>query len=303
MFELNQLRCFVAVAEELHFGRAAQRLNLTQPPLSRQIQILERILDVVLLSRTSRAVHLTPAGRRFLAEARRILRLSEEAAATARRIAAGQAGSLTIGFTAASAYRTLPDLVRTARARLPEADILLKEMVSAAQAEALGAQRLDVGLMRPPLPPVADRSLRVARETLMAALPGDHHLARGDAVTAAALAAEPFIMYAPDEARYFHDLATELFAREGLSPRFVQHLAQIHTILSLVGSGLGLALVPDSARALQVKGVVLRPLATPPPRPVELFMVWRESNDNPLIPIVAELAAGGAVSPGTISAR
>ncbi|MEH3147405.1 MAG: LysR family transcriptional regulator [Methylobacterium frigidaeris] len=292
MFELNQLRCFVAVAEELHFGRAAERLHLTQPPLSRQIQILERVLDVELLNRTSRSVRLTPAGRRFLIEAQRILRLSEEATATARRIAAGQAGSLTVGFTAASAYRTLPDLVQAIRGRLPEADLLLKEMVSAAQTEALASGRIDVGLLRPPLPEAADGSLRVARETLMVALPEDHPLAAGEAVPVAALAASPMITYAPDEARYFHDLVAETFAQASLAPRFVQHLAQIHTILSLVRSGLGLALVPDSAATLRVLGLVLRPLASPPPRPVELFLVWRRGNDNPVLPVVVDLAGG-----------
>ncbi|KMO30595.1 LysR family transcriptional regulator [Methylobacterium variabile] len=290
MFELSQLRCFVAVAEELHFGRAAERLHLTQPPVSRQVQVLERILDVALLNRTSRAVRLTPAGRRFLVEARRILRLSDEAAATARRVAAGQAGSVTLGFTAAAAYRTLPDLVRAARARLPEADILLKEMVSAAQAEALGAQGIDLGLMRPPLPPAADGALRIARETLVAALPDDHPLATGDGVAAEAVAAEPLIAYAPDEARYFHDLVGDYFAEGDLAPKAVQHLAQIHTILSLVRSGLGLALVPESAASLRVAGVTLRPLVPRPRRPVELYLVWRRSNDNPLIPILAELA-------------
>ncbi|TGD94624.1 LysR family transcriptional regulator [Methylobacterium nonmethylotrophicum] len=291
MFELSQLRCFVAVAEELHFGRAAGRLHLTQPPVSRQIQVLERVLDVALLNRTSRAVRLTPAGRRFLVEARRILRLADEAAATARRVAAGQAGSVTLGFTAAAAYRTLPDLVRAARARLPEAEILLKEMVSAAQAEALGAKGIDLGLMRPPLPPAADGSLRIARETLVAALPDDHPLAAGDAVAAAAVAAEPLIAYAPDEARYFHDLVADYFSGADLAPRAVQHLAQIHTILSLVRSGLGVALVPESAASLQVAGVTFRALVPAPRRPVELHLVWRRGNDNPLIPILVELAA------------
>ncbi|MGX7704433.1 LysR family transcriptional regulator [Methylobacterium sp. Gmos1] len=290
MFELSQLRCFVAVAEELHFGRAAERLHLTQPPVSRQIQVLERVLDVTLLDRTSRAVRLTPAGRRFLTEARRILRLSDEAAATARRVAAGQAGSVTLGFTAAAAYRTLPDLVRAARHRLPEADIHLKEMVSTAQAEALGSHAIDLGLMRPPLPPAADGSLRIARETLVAALPNDHPLAAGDGVTAQAVAGEPLIAYAPDEARYFHDLVGDYFSEAGLAPKAVQHLAQIHTILSLVRSGLGVALVPESAASLRVAGVTLRPLIPAPRRPVELFLVWRRGNDNPLIPILTELA-------------
>src|SRR5690606_25154416 len=130
MFELSQLRCFVAVAEELHFGRAAQRLNMTQPPLSRQVQLLERILGVVLLDRTSRSVRLTPAGRSFLIEARRILRLAETASLTTRRIASGEEGRVAIGFTAASGYSFLPQLVELSRTRLPGVDLALREMVT-----------------------------------------------------------------------------------------------------------------------------------------------------------------------------
>ena len=129
MFELSQLRCFVAVAEELHFGRAAQRLNMTQPPLSRQVQLLERILGVVLLDRTSRSVRLTPAGRSFLIEAKRILRLAESAALATRRIGKGDAGRVAIGFTAASGYSFLPNLVDLARTKLPNVDLALRELV------------------------------------------------------------------------------------------------------------------------------------------------------------------------------
>ena len=120
MFDLSQLRCFVTVAEELHFGRAAARLNMTQPPLSRQIQVLEHIIDAPLLERTSRSVRLTPAGRSFLPEARRILKLAESASQVAQRIAKGKTGSLKIGFTAAAAYGYLPELIAACRARLPE---------------------------------------------------------------------------------------------------------------------------------------------------------------------------------------
>src|SRR3569623_1164806 len=136
MFDLNQLRCFVTVAEELHFGRAATRLNMTQPPL---------------LERTSRAVRLTPAGRSFLPEARRILKLAESASQVARRIALGKTGSLKIGFTAAAAYGFLPELVAACRAKLPEVDFSLKEMVSGDQFEALTSGQIDAGLLRPPL--------------------------------------------------------------------------------------------------------------------------------------------------------
>ncbi|HET9511057.1 MAG TPA: LysR family transcriptional regulator, partial [Sphingomonas sp.] len=137
MFELSQLRCFVAAAEELHFGRAAQRLNMTQSPLSRQIQLLERILDVTLLERTSRNVALTPAGRVFLIEARRIVRLAESAQLAARRVAKGDAGKVAIGFTAVSGYSLVPQIVAAARAALPNIELELREMVTGDQVDAL----------------------------------------------------------------------------------------------------------------------------------------------------------------------
>jgi DNA-binding transcriptional LysR family regulator len=297
MYELSQLRCFVAVAEELHFGRAAERLNLTQPPLSRQIQILERILGVELFNRTSRAVRLTPSGRAFLVEARRILRLSEEAAVTVRRVALGQVGSISIGFTAASAYSYLPDLVRRARRALPEVDLVLKEMVSSQQIEALGARRIDVSFMRSPLAHHGFDTLRVQKERLVAALPDCHRLSAQPRVSLESLAEEPFIMYSPGEARYFHDLILTLFAKRGLAPRAVQYLAQVHTILGLVRSTMGVSLVPESAAVLSVKGVVLKELQ-PPSRPsVELFMAWRSKNDNPLVSALIKLARDPAARP------
>ena len=149
MLEISQLRCFVAVAEELHFGRAAERLNMTQPPLSRQIRLLEHQVGTPLFERTNRVVRLTAAGKAFFPEAGRILRLTEEAAVTARRVAQGDRGSIAIGFTATFGYGVLPDLVRGLHDRSPNISLTLKEMVTSAQLEALAMGQLDVGLMRP----------------------------------------------------------------------------------------------------------------------------------------------------------
>lgn len=292
MFELSQLRCFVAVAEELHFGRAALRLNMTQPPLSRQIQILERVLDVVLLERSNRTVKLTPAGQSFLAEARRLLKLAESAALLAKRVANGKAGSINIGFTATSAYSYVPELVAACRRELPDVEISLKEMVSGDQLKRLDSGEIDIGLLRPPIPRNGLSAFRVTAEPLIAAVNAGHALARSTTVAIEDLAAEPFIMYAPYEARYFHDLLVELFSRAGLVPNYVQHLAQIHSILAMVHSGVGVALVPEAAMNLHFSGVALRPVDLPRQRPAELFFVSREDNDNPLVPIVAALAKG-----------
>ncbi|MBN8943117.1 MAG: LysR family transcriptional regulator [Rhizobiales bacterium] len=290
MFDLSQLRCFVAVADELHFGRAAERLNMTQPPLSRQIQILERVLDVALLERTSRSVRLTPAGQSFLVEARHILQLAESSALLARRVADGKAGSINIGFTATSAYSYLPDLVATCRSRLPEVELTLKEMVSGEQLRRLHSGEIQLGLLRPPVPRAGFGAFRVSAEPLLAALPANDPLAGAASIRLDELAAQPFIMYAPYEARYFHDLVLETFSRAGILPNYVQHLAQIHSILALVHSGVGVSLVPEAAVNLQFRNVVLRPVQIPRPRPAELFMVWRTDNRHPLLPIIVDMA-------------
>ena len=293
MFELSQLRCFVAAAEELHFGRAAERLHMTQPPLSRQIQILERILGVQLLQRTSRVVQLTPAGRTFLPEARRILHLAESAAVSTRRTAAGEAGSVAIGFTAAAGYSFLPQLITVARQRLPGVDFILQEMVTAEQVEALASHRIDVAFLRPPVRREFE-SIRVLREPLLAALPADHRLARGRLPTLGDFDHQPLITYSPYEARYFYDLLAAIFAKAGVAPQYVQHMSQVHAILALVRAGLGAALVPAAAASLRFEGVALRPIETRPARPVELFLVWERNNDNPALPAFVDLARHGS---------
>ncbi|WP_315701190.1 MULTISPECIES: LysR substrate-binding domain-containing protein [unclassified Bradyrhizobium] len=290
MFDLNQLRCFVTVAEELHFGRAAARLNMTQPPLSRQIQVLEHIIDAALLERTSRSVKLTPAGRSFLPEARRILKMAESAAQVARRIAKGKSGSLKIGFTAAAAYGFMPELLAACRTRLPEADLSLKEMVSGDQIEALASGQIDAGLLRPPIARPELATKRVVAEQLLAAVPRRHRLASVDSVSIKDFDGQPFIMYSPSEARYFHDLLVSQFMRAEVLPRYVQHLSQIHSILSMVRAGLGVAIVPQAASSLKIADVKLRPLKLRNAAPVELFMVWRREHDNPLLPALVDIA-------------
>jgi DNA-binding transcriptional LysR family regulator len=291
MFDLNQLRCFVTVAEELHFGRAAARLNMTQPPLSRQIQVLEHIVDAPLLERTSRSVRLTPAGRSFLPEARRILKLAESASQVARRIAMGKTGSLKLGYTAAAAYGYLPELIAACRARLPEVDFSLKEMVSGDQLEALTSGQIDAGLLRPPIgrPELATR--RVLAEPLLAAIPRKHPLASAAMLSIKDFDGQPFVMYSPYESRYFHDLLVALFTQADILPRYVQHLGQIHSILAMVRAGLGAAIVPAAAASLRIADVKLRPLKLRSPTPVELFLVWRRDCENPLLPSLIEIAS------------
>jgi DNA-binding transcriptional LysR family regulator len=291
MFDLSQLRCFVTVAEELHFGRAAARLNMTQPPLSRQIQVLEHIVEATLLERTSRSVRLTPAGRSFLPEAKRILKLAESASQVARRIAKGKAGSIKIGFTAATAYGFMPDLIAACRERLPDVDLSLKEMVSGDQLEALASGQIDAGLLRPPIARSELASMRVVAEPLLVALPASHPLVDVEAVSPKDLDGLPFVMYSPHESRYFHDLLVTQFTRADILPRYVQHLSQIHSILALVRAGLGLAIVPEAASNLNFRGVELRPLRLRSKAQVELYLVWHRDHENPLLPSLIDISS------------
>ncbi len=286
MFDFSQLRCFVAVAEELHFGRAATRLNMTQPPLSRQIQVLERILDAQLLDRTSRSVRLTAAGRSFLPEAQRILRLAETAAHVTRQVAAGRAGVLKLGFTAASAYDFLPRLVTACRAAMPDVTLSLREMVTKDQVEGLLSGQLDAALVRPMVTHPELETARALAEPLVAAVPAGHALAARESLTLPDLNGSPFIAYAPHEARYFHDLVTALLAEAEVRPRVLQQLTQIHSILALVRAGIGLALVPAAAERLRFEGVAFRPLVLPQPHPAELMLTWRHDHDNPLVDVL-----------------
>ncbi|GGZ34975.1 LysR family transcriptional regulator [Asticcacaulis endophyticus] len=298
MFELSQIRCFVTAAEELHFGRAAARLNMTQPPLSRQIQVLERILGVPLFERTSRSVKLTPAGRVFLPEARRIVWLAESATLAARKVAQGDAGRIGIGFTAVSGYSFLPQIVAQARARLPNIELDLREMVSSQQVEALQTGLIDIGFLRQPLERNEFESERVVSEGLVAALPtGDPRLTEPE-LTLKAFDGSPLIMYSREGASYFHNMLLSLFAEANVTPDYVQQVTQIHSMLGLVRAGLGIAIVPRTAMSLQFSDVHYRDIATTPATPVELYMVWRRGNSNPALTPVRNLCA--EVAPKTV---
>ncbi len=281
--ELHQLRCFVAVAEELHFGRAATRMYMTQPPLSRQVQLLERGLGIQLLERNNRSVKLTAAGQGFLRDARHILAFSDQAADGARRLARGEAGSLTLGFTAVSAYQLIPQLLARAADELPGLQFTLKEMVSSAQLEALAAHRIDVAFARQINDRGALDAQLISREPLVVVLPQPHPLAQKLTIAVRDLDQQPFVMYAADEGRYFYDCIAGLFAMTGVTPRYVCHLGQTHTVVSMVKAGLGVAIVPESAMQLHRDNLVYRPLQDAELY-AEMYMVSRQDNDNPALP-------------------
>ncbi|GAA2103204.1 LysR family transcriptional regulator [Actinomadura alba] len=283
-YTLDQLRGFVAVAEERHFGRAADRLRMTQPPLSRQVQKLERAVGVTLFERTSHGVTLTPAGRAFLAEARRLLRLAESAPLVARRSAQGTMGSVRIGFTAVSALTVLGQWISAAAEHLPGVDLVLTEMVTREQLDALLAGEIDVGLARGvPRSDVLSARL-VHTESLVLAAPRDHPLAGlGRTPRLADIAEHDVVTYSTVEARYFHELVITVFRDAGVVPRYVQQIGQVHSLLALVDAGLGVALVPRSASALRLANLAFLDVTDLPPDIVEAHCVWRTANEDPAL--------------------
>jgi DNA-binding transcriptional LysR family regulator len=279
MFSFDQLRGFVTVAEELHFGRAAERLNMTQPPLSRQIQKLERAIGVRLFERDNRRVELTPAGAAFLSEARRLLALADNAPDLARRISAGSAGTVRIGFTAASTYAVLPAVLRRVDERLPDIDVDLYEMVTREQVEALLSHELDLGLARPPFDRDVFDSRVISREAIMVAVPAGHRLTRpGRSVEARDLTGEPLIMYSPVKARYFYDLVVSLVPVS--HPNVVHTVSQVLTMILLVSAGRGIAFVPEAATRLGIDGVEYLPLPGRVDKTVELHLLWPKDSKN-----------------------
>ena len=283
MFELVHLRSFVAVAEELHFGRAANRLQITQPPLSRQIGLLEHPPGAGLFDRSNRRVEMTPAGRAFLPEARQLLRLAESAMLSVRRAEQGEAGRLAISFTASAGYDFLPRTLRRLRRDLPGVSFILREMVSVDQLDALDARLVDIALLRPPVRRPGLESRCVLREKLVVGVPGRHRLARRSEVGMADLADEPMITYSASEGRYLSGVVARLLDRANLAPDYVEAVSQVHTALALVRAGLGIVIAPEAARQLHFSDVSLVPLVTPPDFSADLHSAWRSDNDNPIL--------------------
>jgi len=290
MFDISLLHCFVTVAEEMHFGRAAERMNMSQSPFSRQIQILEHILDVQLLERNGRrSVKLTPAGQTFLPEARHILQLLNDATLLAKRVALGKIGLLKIGFTAMTAVDVLPRLVAGFRETFPNAELHLQEASSADQLQKLHSSEIDIAIVRPHLPRTMLESLCLSSEPLIAAIPATHALAAKSKIALRDFNGQPFISYLPSEAYYLCAMVENLLATADVTPNYIQQLTHVHAVIAQVHAGIGLSIVPNGARLFNFSNVVLRPIADPQPNPVELFMVWRADNLNPLVPRMAEL--------------
>jgi DNA-binding transcriptional LysR family regulator len=302
--ELRHLRYFVTVAEELHFSRAAERLAISQPPLSQQIQQLEREVGTPLFRRTSRQVELTDAGRVFLDDARQILRAADQAAVDARRASRGELGRLGVGFVASATYDPLPDILRRFRAEYPAIALELFEMNAAHQGPALRDRHIDIAFSRPPLSDADLQSEPVVTEELVAAVPETHALAQRPALTGllpglADLASEPFILYPRDPKPSYADFIITICESYGFTPRVTQETQQMQTALSLVSAGLGVTLVPASVQNLRRRGVVYLSIANAAPTSL-LSVAMRKSDGSPILgnflAIVREIASGGPTS-------
>ena len=288
MIDVKPLRYFVTLAETLHFGQAARRLHLSQPPLSRQLAALEAELGVRLIERSPRSVSLTAAGERFHADARAILAALDQAARNARAAAAGETGTLAVGFTMCAAYSVVPRCARLFSAAWPKVALQLREVVSSELAEKVLAGQIDAAIMfRGGL----DRRLAsrtMVAEPLCVALSRDHALARARRLKIAQLAGEPFVLASESCAPSLYGAIVEhCRTAGGFDPdvRFEVQLQQ--TVLSLVGERVGVALVPASMRKAQLDGVVFRPLADAPM--TEQVLAWLPGSRNPCLARFLEL--------------
>ena len=293
--ELRQLRYFIAVAEEKHFGRAALRLHMTQPPLSQAIQGLEQALGTALFARTKRSVALTPAGEALLPEAQRILQQAAALPELALRAAGGSAGVLSLSFISTADYSILPPLLLRFRERFPQVRIELREATTDIQFDELMLDKIDAGLLLPPLPDKIKAQLDylpLLSEPLLAAIPSgwrpdgpavkNVRAKAGDAISLKALAELPLIIFPRRISPAFHDTIISCFRDAGVTPHIGQEAIQMQTIIGLVSAGMGMALVPQSVSNLKRPGVEYRSLRDAAPL-IETGLAWRRDNASPVL--------------------
>ncbi len=278
--ELRHLRYFVTVAEELHFGRAAQRLHMAQPPLSRQIQLLEGELGFSLFERSRRRVELTPAGSALLSGVRHVFDTLDAAIHDARNASEGESGRLVVGYPSSLTYSGLTELLRAFRTRFPAVTIALRELPPGEQIDALKTGNLDVGFVRSSLDDPSLVSERVRSEALMVVLPDDHALCARRVIPLTALAQEPFVMFPRARGPAYFDQLMGLCRAAGFTPRIVQEAPQLD-IISMVAAGFGISIMPSSMRNFRRPGLAFRPIAGAPQ--VELLIVWRQQNLSPAL--------------------
>lgn len=294
--EFRQLRYFVTVAEELHFGRAAEILHLSQPALSKQIQALENILDVQLFERTKHWVRLTIAGQKLLETAHRILQEVEEGIQITKQVAAGKIGQVRIGFTEATLFRLAPKLLRHYREHYPQVKLIVTSRGTEANVEALRTHQIDIGLVYLPIREPSIALYPLGEEVYVAALLASHRLARQKQLSIQSLANEPLIFYP-------RSLAPILFAnfikhceQAGFTPNIVQEAELAQTRLGLVAAGAGISFVLSDMQNLSAKGVVYRPFVEDFLR-LKLALAWRQSESSPVFYECLKVLKNGIIAP------
>ncbi|MDR6775389.1 LysR family transcriptional regulator [Azospirillum sp. BE72] len=280
--DLRHLRYFVAVAEELSFTRAAERLHIAQPPLSQQIRQLEDELGVSLLYRTRRHVELTDSGRIYLELARQILRSVEAAAVQAQRAQRGEIGQLAVGFFEHTSYTVLPPILRAYRERYPMVDVQLRWFPVVDQVDALLRGDIDVSFLRPVFNSEDITSDSLLKEPFVLAVPSDHPFAELETVPFADCASESFIIYSQKSAPDFHGMIAGMCAAAGFVPKVAAEVAQVYTALGLVSSGAGIAFVPSAVRRVHFEQVVYKTLSGDDAR-IEVLLGWTQRTPSPLL--------------------
>ncbi|WDZ95334.1 LysR family transcriptional regulator [Herbaspirillum sp. WKF16] len=288
MIELRHLTYFRTVAETLHFGRAAELLHISQPPLTRQIAALEKELGAQLFDRSKRAIQLTPAGKYFYRDTTEIFKALERAKRNVSSSSTGKSGALKVGFMMSSAYNILPSVTRHYSAAYPEVDMRLTEYVPNLLATDIEDEKVDVGIMYRPEDCSRLDSHTIYAEPLLAVLPHDHRLASKPAISIAELAEDPFISIPRAIAPVVFDIIVSHCQSNGFRPRIVLEANLQQTIVNLVGEGLGVALVPASMQAMHLESTVFKPLLNPPL--VEVAVIWNKENSNPCIRTFADTA-------------
>jgi DNA-binding transcriptional LysR family regulator len=292
--ELRHLRYFRTVATELHFGRAAEKLHIAQPPLSKQIQQLETELGFELFTRTKRSVALTPAGQAFLIEVDQIFQQLDQAIDIGKKTSRGELGQISIGFVGSATYNILPMILQQFRDRYPCVHIELHELTTDRQLVWLHEGRIDVGLIRPPITDQNLASEVIFQESLIVALPINHYLATVASIELPSLATEPFILFPRQLAPGLYDPIISICQAAGFSPQVVQECIQMQTIVSLVSANMGVSILPTSIQSAQRQGVVYKPLAASSgvDKLATIAIVWRLNDDSPTLNRLLEIVLG-----------
>ncbi|MEL6223825.1 MAG: LysR substrate-binding domain-containing protein [Cyanobacteria bacterium J06627_8] len=279
---LDALRYFVAVAEELHFGRAAARLHITQPALSRQIHRLEAELGIKLLQRTKRTVELTEAGASFLGEIRKALQQVEAAIHVAQRVARGEVGSLRIGFTPSSMHTVLPEILRCFRDRYPDVTLAMTEICTLDQVNSLSTETIDVGFLHPPINTSCLNLYPLPGESLLIVLPHTHAFAQHTHVPLKSLASESFILHPRHEGPVLYDQFLTLCRKAGFEPHIVYEDTKHQTRVGMVAAGIGITFVPESIQKSGLTGVTYCALSGES-LDLQLAVAWRQTHESPIL--------------------